>query len=217
MNQYALNHEDHRSAEELASLVRKLNVSGHNPATSGNYSLKSKTYPDYGLVSESGIDKSQFQREHFLPVHYKTREQHPGVLHQKRKASDETAIHLAILDSSTAGCVLHTHFLESLVFADLFPGEAMLYLEGLELLKGLKGINTHETKIALACFENTQDIIGLSERIPSVLKSQENIFGVMLRGHGLYVWGETVAEAKKHLEVLEYLIKYKVLSYRSRP
>ena len=34
-----------------------------------------------------------------------------------------------------------------------------------------------------------------------------NIYGFLLAGHGLYTWGKTIAEAKRHIEVLEFLFE----------
>jgi len=31
--------------------------------------------------------------------------------------------------------------------------------------------------------------------------------GFLLRGHGLYTWGRDVTEAKRHVEVLEFLLE----------
>lgn len=205
---FELNKTDQQESHKLAKLVRELNNHGHNPATSGNYSLRMTSIDQYALVSESGIDKAVFQAENFLPVHTTTTSLHPVMLNSGRKSSDETDIHLAIYRSTKANCVLHSHLLEALLFADLFPGEDFIEISGMELLKAFRGITTHESTIEMACFENTQDIRNLSFKVEQVLKDKELVFGVMLRQHGLYVWGNTVTEAKKHLEVFEYLFKY---------
>lgn len=207
MKLLTLSQIDLMEAHKLASLVRELNRAGHNPATSGNYSLRSETYPGYGLISESGVDKAQFTIDHFLAINLATAAQHETHLGDYRKPSDETAIHLSLLRATTAGCVLHTHFLEALLFAELYPKQEVIYLENQELLKGFKGIKTHEAKVALPCFDNTQDIDSLGELIPSVLSRYENVYGLMLRNHGLYVWGDSVEEAKRHLQVFEYLCR----------
>ena len=57
---FIISAQDHEEMKKLAALVRVMNTQGHNPATSGNYSLRSKTTPEIALVSESGIDKSKF-------------------------------------------------------------------------------------------------------------------------------------------------------------
>jgi len=33
------------------------------------------------------------------------------------------------------------------------------------------------------------------------------VHGFLLRRHGLYTWGEDLAQAKRHLEILEFLLE----------
>lgn len=209
-----LNSYDQMGAQALAKLVRDLNSTGHNPATSGNYSLRMSDQKEYALVSESGIDKNLFHENNFIPVNIQTTKLHPDYISSGRKSSDETDIHLCLFRATNAQCVLHSHLLEALLFADLYPNQDFIELSGMELLKGLKGIKTHETTVKIACFENTQDITHLSGVIENVLKNNPQTYAVMLRHHGIYIWGETVKDAKRHLEVFEYLFKYFLASKR---
>lgn len=211
---FIISAQDHEEMKKLAALVRELNSTGHNPATSGNYSLRSKTTPGIALVSESAIDKSKFTESNFLPLFVETRQMHQDYKNSGRKSSDETDIHLSIYQITKANCVLHSHHIDSLLFADLFKGKPFATIEGLELLKGFKGIKTHDVQINIPCFDNTQDIAGLAEQIKPSILSQENNFGLLLRGHGIYVWGDSVEEAKRHLEVFEYIFKYYLNSKR---
>lgn len=211
---FIISAQDYEESKKLASLVRVMNSLGHNPATSGNYSLRSKTHPGIALVSESGIDKSKFSEDNFLPIYFQERKLHEDYANTGRKSSDETDIHLSIYQITNANCVLHSHILDSLLFADLFHGKPYATIEGLELLKGFKGITTHDLKINIPCFENTQDIALLAEQIKPAILEQKNNYGLLLRGHGVYVWGESVEEAKKHLEVFEYIFKYYLNSKR---
>jgi methylthioribulose-1-phosphate dehydratase len=213
---FIISAQDYEEMKKLAALVRVMNTQGHNPATSGNYSLRSKTSPEIALVSESGIDKSKFTEDNFLPLFHGTREMLPEYASTGRKSSDETDIHLTIYQITKANCVLHSHMLDALLFADLFQGKDFATLKDLELLKGFKGVKTHELEINIPVFDNTQDIRDLAERVKPAILSQPNSYGLLLRGHGIYVWGETVAEAKRHLEVFEYLFKYYLNSHARR-
>ncbi|NOT80964.1 MAG: methylthioribulose 1-phosphate dehydratase [Bacteriovoracaceae bacterium] len=210
---YITSAQDYEEMKKLASLVRVMNSLGHNPATSGNYSLRSKTSPEIALVSESGIDKSQFTEDNFLPLYYATRKMHESFSGSQRKSSDETDIHLTIYQITKANCVLHSHMLDSLLFSDLFSNEDFATIKDLELLKGFKGVKTHELEIKIPIFDNTQDIAKLAEQIKPALLAQTNNYGLLLRGHGVYVWGDSVEEAKRHLEVFEYIFKYYLLSH----
>lgn len=200
--------QDHAEMKKLAALVRILNIQGHNPATSGNYSVRSKTSPGMAMVSESGIDKSKFTEDHFIPVNYETRQMDDEYKALSKKSSDETDIHLTIYQVTNANCVLHSHMLDALLFADLFADKNFATLKNLELLKGFKGVKTHEVEINIPVFENTQDIRLLAEEIKPAIQSQKNSYGLILKGHGIYIWGESVEEAKRHLEVFEYIFKY---------
>ena len=200
---------DSQQAQSLAILVRQLNAAGHNPATSGNYSLRSLALPGYALVSESGIDKSLFEAQNLIPIEINTGRAHPSLGHGRR-SSDETALHLVLYRLTPAGAVLHSHHLDSLLFADLYPGKTVLRLGGLELLKGFKGIKSHEEEIELPALENSQDMAVLALEVQTALNLYPSTWGFLLRGHGLYVWGESLAEAKRHLEVFEYVFKYHV-------
>lgn len=206
--------QDHAEMKKLANLVRILNIQGHNPATSGNYSVRSKTTPDMAMVSESGIDKSRFTEDHFIPVNYKTREMDPDYKALGKKSSDETDIHLTIYQVTNANCVLHSHMLDALLFASLFPNQDYATIKNLELLKAFKGVKTHEVEINIPMFENTQDIRTLAEDVKPLILAQKNNYGLILKGHGIYIWGESVEEAKRHLEVFEYIFKYYINSRR---
>lgn len=195
---------------ELASLIRHLNTKGHNLATSGNYSLRNKFMQDYVLISESGIDKANFEASNFLPVHLQTKEVLKQSPYLGRKSSDETAIHLAIYQNTNAGCVLHSHFKESLLFARLHPSVESITLTDLEMIKAFKGINSHEEELTFPVFNNTQDMDSLAKAITTSLSSYKNTYAVMLRDHGIYVWGDTVKDAKRHLEAFEYIFKFYV-------
>jgi methylthioribulose-1-phosphate dehydratase len=215
MNQLTFQEPDLKEAQLLSQLVRDLNSQGHNPATSGNYSLRSSVVPGVALVSESGIDKSLFTENNFLLVEEKTGSLFGDYKDSGRKSSDETGLHLAIYNSTKAGCVLHSHLIESLLFSDLHPHDLIIEIEGLELLKGFKGVKTHEHKFLIPCLDNSQDIQTLSEKVTKIL-SEVQTYGFILRGHGVYVWGDTVKDAKRHLEVFEYIFKYKIANHRAR-
>lgn len=205
--------QDLAEASQLADLVKSLNQHGHNPATSGNYSLRSSGHKGVALISESGVDKSQFSAANFLLVDEKSGELYGDFANSGRKSSDETMLHLAIYRATSAGCVLHSHMLESLLFANLFPNQDLLTLENLELLKGFKGIKTHETKVVLPCLANSQDMHALGKKVEALLKTTP-CYGLLLRDHGLYVWGDSVKDAKRHLEVFEYIFKYYIATAR---
>ena len=47
----------------------------------------------------------------------------------------------------------------------------------------------------------------LAARIRVGLTEQPNAHGVLLHKHGLYSWGENLREARRHIEILEFLLE----------
>jgi methylthioribulose-1-phosphate dehydratase len=40
-----------------------------------------------------------------------------------------------------------------------------------------------------------------------VLTSNPAAHGFLIAGHGLYTWGRTIADAERHVEILEFLME----------
>jgi len=80
-------------------------------------------------------------------------------------------------------------------------------IEGYEMLKGLQGVPTHEHSEWLPIVENSQDMTALAETVGQTLNEHKAAHGFLVRRHGLYTWGETVAQAKRHIEIFEFLLE----------
>jgi methylthioribulose-1-phosphate dehydratase len=50
---------------------------------------------------------------------------------------------------------------------------------------------------------NNQNIEELSQTVRPHLS--KTIPGILVAGHGLYAWGDSLAEAQRHVEILEFL------------
>ena len=80
-----------------------------------------------------------------------------------------------------------------------------LVIEGLEMLKGLEGIQTHESTIHIPVLANDQDLDRLSAAARPHLAGAPH--GILIAGHGLYAWGADLQQAMRHLEILEFLLE----------
>ncbi|MGH7182428.1 MAG: methylthioribulose 1-phosphate dehydratase, partial [Nitrospiraceae bacterium] len=178
---------------------------GWAPATSTNYSVRlpDDAAPAYCAITSSGVDKGAIEVEHILSVN-----QHgSAIVTDGLKPSAETPLHLLLYRTMGAGAVLHTHSLPAALLSYLARDEGHVLLSGWELLKGLRGIDTHEVGISLPVFPNSQDMQALSTLVERSLSSERACYGFLLAGHGLYAWGKDIPEAKRHLEVIEYLLQ----------
>ena len=91
--------------------------------------------------------------------------------------------------------------------SEAFADEGGPVIEGYELLKGLEGVRTHEHRERLPIIENSQDMTDLAASAEKVLRSIPHSHGFLIHRHGLYTWGSDLQEAKRHTEVLEFLLE----------
>ena len=60
-------------------------------------------------------------------------------------------------------------------------------------------------------FENTQDIAALAKDVAAMMQDTESenqlTHGYLIRRHGLYTWGKDLAEARRHIEIYEFLFE----------
>ena len=123
------------------------------------------------------------------------------------KPSDESLLHIRIVKERGAGAVLHTHSIWNTILSDLYASEGGVTIEGYEMLKGLQGVRTHEHTEWLPIIENSQDMPALADVVGKTLNEHKDAHGFLLRRHGLYSWGDTLAQAKRHIEILEFLLE----------
>ena len=106
-----------------------------------------------------------------------------------------------------AGAVLHTHSVWSVIVSDRYADTGGLWIEGYEMLKGLEGVQSHSHREWLPIIENDQDMTQLAGVVETTLAQYPGVHGFLLRRHGLYTWGENLEQAKRHLEILEFLLE----------
>jgi methylthioribulose-1-phosphate dehydratase len=178
---------------------------GWSLGTSSNFSLVVDRDPLRLVITASGRDKGRLQPGDFTVVNEQGHSVFPGM----PTPSAETLLHVAAVRELGVNAVLHTHSVWSTLLSDLYFASGSVELAGYEMLKGLNGLATHQTSVSVPIFDNTQDMPVLAERLTGHWREGDRgrQWGFLLRGHGLYTWGRTLAEARRHLEVLEFLFE----------
>jgi methylthioribulose-1-phosphate dehydratase len=123
------------------------------------------------------------------------------------RPSAEAPLHVAIASARGAGAVLHTHSIWSTVLSDRHAPEGGLGIAGYEMLKGLEGVVTHEHREWIPILDNDQDMVRLAGRTRQLLAEHGSCHAFLLRRHGLYTWGDTLSQAARHVEILEFLLE----------
>ena len=190
----------------LRDIGEEFHRKGWSLGTSSNYSLVLSRQPSLELlVTASGKDKGRLTREDFVRVGSDGK---PTVFGQP-KSSAETLLHCVVAEElPSVGAILHTHSVWSTLLSDLYFDDGAVTISGYEMLKGLAGIATHETSFRFEIFENTQDIPTLAEQVRKRLRDKNPLtHGYLIRKHGLYTWGVDLAEARRQIEILEFLLE----------
>ncbi len=192
-----------RREREVLAAVRFLHAQGWTPATSSNFSYRHPGQPDAFFISLSGKDKGELAEGEFIPVNFIGQ----PLGDSPHRPSAETLLHALVYEKlPQVGTVLHTHSGNGTVVSKLYEVQGVLPIGNFEILKGLEGIRTHETEIPVPVFPNDQDMPRLAAHIKTWWESRHNPpYGFLLAGHGLYTWGETPAQARRHVEVFEFL------------
>jgi len=190
-------------ATGLAAVAKGLHARGWLLGTSGNLSAVVQREPLQIAMSPSGVDKGELRPEQLLSI-----DEHARIVGgQGGKPSDESLLHLRIVKERGAGAVLHTHSIWNTILSDLYAADGGIKIEGYEMLKGLQGVRTHQHAEWLPIVENSQDMPALAETIGAMLNEHKVAHGFLLRRHGLYSWGENLAQAKRHIEIIEFLLE----------
>ncbi|MBX2812266.1 MAG: methylthioribulose 1-phosphate dehydratase [Myxococcales bacterium] len=192
-----------QSVQALVNAVRSFHSRGWTPATSSNFSYRPETSTQF-WVSQSGVDKAYFGPEHLMLVD----SQGVAVPPESRRPSAETGLHAMIYAMRPqARAVIHVHAPHSVAYARLYLVDGAVCIQGWELQKGLQGVHSHTDEISIPVYENSQDIAALSSYIGPRLAADQSSHAFLLAGHGLYAFGSSVAEAKRHVEVVEGLLE----------
>lgn len=205
MSEYSLSLE----TESVASVARELAECGRNfyqrgwvLGTSGNFSAVVSADPLRLLITASGKDKGRLTEQEFILL-----DEAGEIVSGAGKPSDETQLHLTLVRQRGARAVLHTHSVWATLLSDEFAAQGGFSITGWEMLKGLAGVQSHQHSEWLPILENSQDMAALAQTLATVLQAQPAAHGFMLRGHGLYTWGQTLSEARRHVEIFEFLLE----------
>ncbi len=188
--------------KELIQVSHLFYQRGWSLATSSNFSAR--VDPDRILITASEKDKGVLDEKDLILVDRKGRVLDP----QDGKPSAETLLHCRLYAfDPEIGSILHTHSVHSTL---LSIGQLQVTLTGYEMLKALSTVNTHEHIEVIPVVPNRQDMEEVWRSLPRSLAGAR---AFLIAGHGLYTWGRDIAEAKRHVEALEFLFE---CEYRKR-
>jgi methylthioribulose-1-phosphate dehydratase len=188
--------------EELCLLAHGCAQRGWVPATAGNFSLRDLASGRIH-ISASGLDKGRMTPADLLEL-----DAYGGIVRGPGKPSAETGLHLVIYgDRPEVNAIAHVHTIWNTLLSARCAPAGCVTIRGYELLKALSGVESHEHEERLPVLANSQTYTELCDHLAAALAQNPATHGVLLSAHGLYTWGKSVAEARRHLEALEFLFE----------
>ena len=188
------------SADTIADTARELAALGWTPATSSNFSMRMDA--DHAAITISGRDKGQLDRDDIMLV-----DMQGNAVGSAARPSAETALHTQLYRRwPHVHAVLHTHSRTQSVASRLFADAGVIRLHGWELQKAISGHSTHDSVLEIPVFPNTQQMPELVARVDAWLDAGKPLHAYLIDGHGIYTWGRDMAETRRHLEALEFLL-----------
>lgn len=189
--------------EELADIKDDLAARDWFMGTSGNLAIKVSDNPLHFLVTASGKDKNKRTSEDFLLVN----DIGQPVENTNLKPSAETLLHCAIYSKTNAGCSLHVHTIANNVISEIYGADKKIDFQGQELIKAFD-LWEENALLSIPIIPNHAHIPHLAEEFLSHIHGDKG--AVLIRNHGITVWGKDGFEAKKLLEACEFLFQYQL-------
>jgi methylthioribulose-1-phosphate dehydratase len=190
-------------ARQLVEVGRRFDARDWVLGTSGNFSRVLARDPLRLAITASGIPKGDLTPAQILEIDAEGTVTNAG----EGRPSAEARLHVEIVSLRGAGAVLHTHSMWSTLLSERHAAAAGLAIEGYEMLKGLEGVATHAHREWIPILENDQDMVRLAGRVRETLGSHPACHAFLLRRHGMYTWGETLPQAVRHVEIVEFLLE----------
>lgn len=198
--------------EALVEIARSFYQRGWMPGTAGNLSAVA-TRDAAGTattmwITGSGLPKGQLEATDFLRIAVAdgTVVEPPAAA---LKPSAETCIHQAIYrQCPKVGACLHVHTVDACLAVRRAPANATsLRLPPLEMVKGL-GIWDENPRITLPLFQNHGDVNQIARDIEQQGSALQSVPALMIRDHGVTVWGSNVQEAFNRVECIEFIFSF---------
>ncbi|MEO8382030.1 MAG: methylthioribulose 1-phosphate dehydratase [Acidobacteriota bacterium] len=179
-----------------------------------------RTFYDLGWVSGTGggicirtgdevvIAPSAVQKERMRPEEMFTMALDGSIVSRpddpSLRPSECSSLFLKAITLRGAGAVIHSHSLHAVMATLLFQAE--FAVSHLEMIKGIAGMNYHD-RLVVPIIDNTARECDLADALEEAILAYPQTHAVLVRRHGVYIWGKDWVQAKTHAECYDYLFR----------
>jgi methylthioribulose-1-phosphate dehydratase len=120
------------------------------------------------------------------------------------RPSECTSLFLTAIRLRDAGAVIHSHSIHAVVASLLFDREFVI--SEIEMIKGIEGMSFHD-RLVVPIIENTARECDLAASLEAAIVAYPKAQAVLVRRHGVYIWGRDWVRAKTQAECYDYLFR----------
>lgn len=204
----ALDAETARSL--ICSLGRAFYTLGWVSGTGGGISIRAG---DRIYMAPSGVQKEALSPEMIYELDRSGRVLTGPAPETGLAVSQCQPLFLTAYDQRDAGAVIHSHSRNALLATLVPPGAKTFRVTHLEMMKGIAGVAYHDVH-EVPIIENTAHERDLAAALAAAIDAHPAAHAVLVRRHGVYVWGRDWLEAKRHAECYDYLFGAAVEMHR---
>jgi methylthioribulose-1-phosphate dehydratase len=191
------NHQLNPYAIQLCTLSRWISAKQWAPAGSGHYSIRVTEHS--GLITRADKDKGELSPHDLVQLNWRQ-----GEATLRADVAANALLHVAIYQSfPTAKVVLHTHSVTANVWSRLIKADHYLF-SGYELQAVITGKPALQSSCCLPIIDANQPLPLQAAELQRRAAELEG--GLLIRGHGLFVWGDSLEQTRRQLEAWEFLI-----------
>ncbi|KAH0896832.1 hypothetical protein HID58_046400 [Brassica napus] len=115
-----------------------------------------------------------------------------------------TASLFGAYEMRNAGAVIHSHGMESCLVTMLNPQAKEFRITHMEMIKGIQGHGYYD-ELVVPIIENTAYENELTDSLTKAIIAYPKATAVLVRNHGVYIWGDSWIHAKTQAECYHYL------------
>lgn len=184
----------------ICDLARGFYDLGWVTGTGGGICIRSG---DEVVIAPSGVQKERMQPEQMFSMALDG-----TVLSRPDDAalrpSECSSLFLKAITLRGAGAVIHSHSVHAVLATLLF--DRAFEVSHLEMIKGIAGMGYHDT-LRVPIIDNTARECDLADALEEAILAAPDTYAILVRRHGVYVWGADWLQAKTHAECYDYLFR----------
>ncbi|XP_071525515.1 methylthioribulose-1-phosphate dehydratase isoform X2 [Panulirus ornatus] len=207
LSHYAISSRGRMNPCELICELGQLFYSiGWVSGTGGGISIKDG---DKIFVAPSGVQKERLKPDDMFILNVDGEEIEAPHPDRKLKKSQCTPLFMLAYKIRGAGAVIHSHSKAAVLATLVFAGSEFKVTH-LEMIKGIKCATEdremrYDEELVVPIIENTPFESDLADSMAQALELYPDTHAILVRRHGVYVWGDTWERAKSMAECYDYL------------